>query len=175
MLLKDRIKEIMDNEQLTASLFADSIGVQRSSISHILSGRNKPSLEFLQKVLTSYPKYSIEWLIMGKGNPTIAENSSQSTVHKQTRMPELFDDLITPEPQLTESNTTESIPKSINKEAIKKEVTEEKEDFNNIEEHTTETIKDSEKTLTTPKQTEKEIEQIIVCYTDKTFMAYKPN
>ncbi|GAB4259078.1 MAG: helix-turn-helix transcriptional regulator [Vicingaceae bacterium] len=53
---------------LTASNFAEEIGVQPSSISHILSGRNKPSLEFLEKVLKRFPKVSADWLILGKTN-----------------------------------------------------------------------------------------------------------
>jgi len=55
----------MKLNNLSASAFADEIGVQRSSISHILSERNKPSLELLQKVLVRYPKISADWLITG--------------------------------------------------------------------------------------------------------------
>lgn len=53
---------------MTASQFADEIGVQRSSVSHILSGRNKPSLEFIQKVINRFPKVDSTWLINGKTN-----------------------------------------------------------------------------------------------------------
>lgn len=65
MELIDRFKYLMKLNNLTASAFADEIGVQRSSMSHILSGRNKPSLEFIQKVLNRYPKVSADWLIAG--------------------------------------------------------------------------------------------------------------
>lgn len=65
MELIDRFKYLMKLNNLTASAFADEIGVQRSSMSHILSGRNKPSLEFIQKVLTRFPKVSADWLIAG--------------------------------------------------------------------------------------------------------------
>lgn len=65
MDLSDRFRYIMKLNQLSASAFADEIGVQRSSISHILSGRNKPSLEFIQKVLKRYPKVDASWLING--------------------------------------------------------------------------------------------------------------
>ncbi len=51
----------------SASSFAEKIGVQRSSISHILSGRNKPSLEFVLKVLSSFPEVELYWLLNGKG------------------------------------------------------------------------------------------------------------
>lgn len=68
MELIDRFKHLMKLNNLSASAFADKIGVQRSSISHILSGRNKPSLEFIQKVLAEYPKVNADWLINGKTN-----------------------------------------------------------------------------------------------------------
>lgn len=63
----DRLKKILDHHQLTASLFADKIGVQRSSISHILSGRNKPSLDFILKVTNTFLDVDIYWLLNGKG------------------------------------------------------------------------------------------------------------
>lgn len=63
--IKQRLVKLITNEKITAAIFADNIGVQRSTISHILSGRNKPSLDFLQKILIKYPKYSAEWLING--------------------------------------------------------------------------------------------------------------
>lgn len=65
MELIDRFRYIMKLNQLSASAFADEIGVQRSSVSHVLSGRNKPSLEFIQKVLRTYPKVDANWLING--------------------------------------------------------------------------------------------------------------
>ena len=51
----NRLQKIIDFNDETASSFAEKIGVQRSSISHILSGRNKPSLDFVMKVLHTYP------------------------------------------------------------------------------------------------------------------------
>lgn len=63
----ERIKKILLHHQLTASLFADKIGVQRSSISHILSGRNKPSLDFILKVTSAFSDVDIYWLLNGKG------------------------------------------------------------------------------------------------------------
>ena len=64
----NRLKKIMEHHQLTASLFADKIGVQRSSISHILSGRNKPSLDFILKVTNIFSDVDIYWLLNGKGS-----------------------------------------------------------------------------------------------------------
>jgi transcriptional regulator with XRE-family HTH domain len=63
-----RLQKVMDYYEETASSFAVKIDVQRSSISHILSGRNKPSLDFVMKVLHAYPEVELYWLINGKGN-----------------------------------------------------------------------------------------------------------
>jgi|SRR5690554_6885957 len=65
MDLTDRFRYIMKLNQMSASAFADKIGVQRSSVSHVLSGRNKPSLEFIQKVLRSFPRVDANWLVDG--------------------------------------------------------------------------------------------------------------
>ncbi len=66
--MEDRLLKLLDTEQLSSSKFADVIGVQRSSISHILSGRNKPSFDFLQKILRAFPMLNADWLILGEGN-----------------------------------------------------------------------------------------------------------
>jgi transcriptional regulator with XRE-family HTH domain len=66
--MKDRIVKFMTQEGLSATKFADEIGVQRSSVSHILSGRNNPSFEFIQKILSRYKNLNAEWLILGTGS-----------------------------------------------------------------------------------------------------------
>ena len=63
-----RLQKVIDYYGESASSFAEKIGVQRSSISHILSGRNKPSLEFVLKILSSYPEVELYWLLNGKGD-----------------------------------------------------------------------------------------------------------
>jgi transcriptional regulator with XRE-family HTH domain len=63
----NRLKQLMEHHELTASSFADKISVQRSSISHILSGRNKPSLDFILKVTTEFKDVDIQWLLNGIG------------------------------------------------------------------------------------------------------------
>jgi len=68
-------------KNISASKFADEIGVQRSSISHILSGRNNPSLDVVQKILKRFPDINPEWLLAGKG-PMIKE-----------KVPDLFDSI----------------------------------------------------------------------------------
>jgi transcriptional regulator with XRE-family HTH domain len=78
--MKDRIILLIKAKNLTAAQFADEIGVQKSSISHILSGRNNASLDFIQKVLLCYPEVNMEWLMFGKG-PLFngSENASNSS------------------------------------------------------------------------------------------------
>ena len=76
----DRLKRVMEFHQLTASLFAEKIAVQRSSISHILSGRNKPSLDFILKITNTFNDVDIYWLLNGKGTfPKIEEVKTSTT------------------------------------------------------------------------------------------------
>ena len=63
-----RLEIILDYYSLNASSFADKIGVQRSSLSHLLSGRNKPSLDFILKILDVFPDIDLYWILNGKGN-----------------------------------------------------------------------------------------------------------
>ncbi|MCD6543677.1 MAG: helix-turn-helix transcriptional regulator [Flavobacteriaceae bacterium] len=63
----NRLKKVMDHYQLSPSAFADKIQVQRSSISHLLSGRNKPSLDFVLKVIKEFDEIELYWLLNGKG------------------------------------------------------------------------------------------------------------
>lgn len=63
-----RLELILEYYSLTASSFADKISVQRSSMSHLLSGRNKPSLDFIMKLVEEFPEVSLEWILNGKGN-----------------------------------------------------------------------------------------------------------
>jgi len=83
-----RLQKVIDHYGESASSFAGKIGVQRSSISHILSGRNKPSLDFVLKVLTSFPEVELYWLLNGKGNfpsdtnPKTKEEQVKSVIKK---------------------------------------------------------------------------------------------
>jgi transcriptional regulator with XRE-family HTH domain len=67
-VMKDRLLKFLNREQLSSARFAEVINVQPSSVSHILSGRNKPGFDFIQKILTGYPSINAEWLITGKGS-----------------------------------------------------------------------------------------------------------
>ncbi len=58
-----KLETIFTNLNITPSMFADQIGVQRSSISHLLSGRNKPSLDLIMKIVSTYPQIDLYWLL----------------------------------------------------------------------------------------------------------------
>ncbi|MBO0340886.1 MAG: helix-turn-helix transcriptional regulator [Allomuricauda sp.] len=74
-----RIETIIEHLELTVSAFADEIGVQRSSISHLLNGRNKPSLDFVMKLVDTYPQVDLYWLLKGEGSfPKEAESGNQT-------------------------------------------------------------------------------------------------
>lgn len=95
--VKDRINKIMRQEQMNASQFANAIGVQKASISHIISGRNNPSLDLVTKVLETFPQYNSEWLILGKGK-----------MAKAVEVTQLFDELNTEKPQTKEESEKSS-------------------------------------------------------------------
>ncbi len=73
--MTDRIKLLLEQLRLSPSEFADRIGVQRSSVSHVLSGRNKPSIDFLEKILNVFPGIDTTWLITGKAGTTKTPDS----------------------------------------------------------------------------------------------------
>lgn len=89
MLIPDRIRLIMKSQNLTASEFADTIGIKRSNLSHVLSGRNKPSLDFLAKIIESFPKVNASWLITGEAREgTFDENTNSSANNSSTQVEE---------------------------------------------------------------------------------------
>ena len=79
--MKDRILQFLKAENKSSAQLAEEIGVQPSGISHILSGRNKPSLDFVIKMLEKYKFLSTEWLLFGKG-----------TMYREPEMQQLFED-----------------------------------------------------------------------------------
>jgi len=73
--IRDRVKMIMNRENLTAGAFADSIGVSPATITHILNGRNKyPSTEVLLRLHNRYPDVSMQWLLLGEGEVDLSSN-----------------------------------------------------------------------------------------------------
>jgi transcriptional regulator with XRE-family HTH domain len=84
--MKERILQILKHTGMTATKLADEIGVQRSGISHMISGRNQPSYDFMIKLLKRFPELSAEWLLRGKGQMI----SSETDVKNQLRLTEVY-------------------------------------------------------------------------------------
>ncbi len=72
-LIKNRLAHIIRAKNLTATQFAEMMQIQPSNVSHLLSGRNKPSLDFLIKLKDVFPEYSFDWIILGKKPITISD------------------------------------------------------------------------------------------------------
>ena len=111
-----RITQILEEQQLNSSAFADTIGVQRSSISHVLSGRNKPSLEFILKTVRAFPAYSTDWLLFGKSSEsplTYLEPVEQAS--PSTNQDIAFTDKPTREESPTVPNSTSNSQAEIDK------------------------------------------------------------
>jgi len=84
MDLNDKIKQILVDKSISPSHFADEIGVQRSSVSHILAGRNKPSLDIVQKIIRRYPDLGMEWIMDEEELPGTVPDRNESS-HENTR------------------------------------------------------------------------------------------
>ena len=85
-----RLQKILDFYGVNATLFSEKIAFNRSTISHLLSGRNKPSLDFVMKVLQSYPEVDLYWLLYGKGSfptPLNKVNTQIKVTSKQNSLP----------------------------------------------------------------------------------------
>lgn len=81
--MNSRLQQFLSAENISQAQLADAIGVAKASVSHILAGRNKPSYDFINGIITRYPRLNIEWLLCGKGkmykdleNNGFADNSS---------------------------------------------------------------------------------------------------
>lgn len=93
-----RLEIILEYYNLTASSFADKIGVQRSSMSHLLSGRNKPSLDFILKITDIFPEVDLYWILNGTGGfPKYSEpiKNLKSNIEDSTSI-DLFSQVASP-------------------------------------------------------------------------------
>jgi transcriptional regulator with XRE-family HTH domain len=144
-----RLEIILDYYGINASAFADKIGVQRSSLSHLLSGRNKPSLDFILKILDVYPEVDLYWILNGKGS--FPKNNSK---------PAESESISSSAPIPAPANNNTSI----------------KEDL--FSESTIETKKSSateNKVETIKNIFDDNIEKIVFFYKDGTFKTFNPN
>jgi len=149
-----RIQEIMKFYHVSASGFADAMGVGRSSISHILSGRNKPSLDFVMKITEAYPEAELYWLLYGQGTFPKSEETNKPI--------ETTPQVIPTAPTLTEIPNTEELEQDLFSIP-------EPEIQNNISDN----IENEEKQIINTAFATKEINQIVFFYKDGTFDIYK--
>ena len=105
-----RLEKILDYYSISATAFSEQIDFNRSTISHILSGRNKPSLEFVMKVVQEFPEVELYWLLNGKGTFPTQQETSLEISRSETTVP-------APEKNITiASEIPQSLPKSPSEE-----------------------------------------------------------
>jgi len=90
--MHNRIKIWIESKGLKSSSFADKIGVNRATISHILSGRNKPSIDFLQKMISSFPDLNLNWIVSGEGFMNTSNETNESLHSKKIKKIVVFYD-----------------------------------------------------------------------------------
>ena len=157
----ERLEHLLEYYQISASNFADKIGVQRSSISHLLSARNKPSLEFVLKVVKNFPEVNLYWLLNGKGtfpsdNPNIDNTNSAvsngGTSDLNSRNETGPNDTKTEAPTLSHARTQNPLDASM-------------ENSDNIQDVTALSLGDA-------SSSGKGIDRIVIFYSDGSFKAY---
>ena len=159
-----RLLYIFEKFQLNASSFADKIGVQRSSMSHILSGRNKPSLDFILKIYETFPEISLTWLTLGEGQ--FYKNSNLDSTLNSVIIEEVIDIKKGDEKLFQEMDlVNEQISNSEISQPIETEIDHSKSNL----------IESSEEKISLPfLNSDSDIEQILFFYKDGTFKSYRP-
>ncbi len=155
--MRDRLLKFLNHEQLTSKQFAGIIGVQPSSVSHILSGRNKPGFDFIEKTILKYPRLNVDWLITGRGDMLKDMPGEKNLFSEDYKSESGQKDEI--KSRITDVNTTEKVEKS-HEETVRT-------DMDKLV-----TDKESSSKSTTEK---KKVELIIVMYNDKSFSEYFPS
>lgn len=156
MTINDKIKQILIDKNLTPSYFADEIGVQRSSISHILSGRNRPSFDIIQKIIRRFPELGYEWIMEEESGPGLT--SGRTSNRPNDRPSEQFTPRIsysTTQPVGIRSQRNE-IPPSAPLP---------------VPSATDESVQDTPNSFAT---SDKKVERILIFYSDGSFREYLP-
>ena len=154
----DRIKKIIEEYKLSPTIFSEKIGIQKANVSHVLNGRNKPSLDFVLKISEAFPEINIEWILKGKGSMKIVKNTPTPT----------------PSPTLFSTPKIEEIAPQIPKETEPKNTS--NTSLKNIEESELK-IEPNEKVPKNKKQkiSSKEMKKVILLYDDNTFDYFDKN
>lgn len=106
--MKDRIAHIIRAKNLTAAEFADRLGIQPSNVSHLLSGRNNPSLDFVRKLKETFPEYNLDWIIFGMGPMTVSEPFVVTSSPAETHAVESKEPEDTPNPSVESHSFSEN-------------------------------------------------------------------
>lgn len=173
MDLNSRVQKIINYSELSSSEFADEIGVQRSNISHVLSGRNKPSLDFLMKIKDRFPEIQWEWLIEGKGAMIFSENEAASTPSSYSLEESKIND---DEPIITGlfSIPSQEMDENTKQEEVKSEISEPIQ-YNNIVENTLEISENKNiPEVETPSEKGNGIKKIVFFYENGKFEVFEP-
>jgi transcriptional regulator with XRE-family HTH domain len=145
--MKQRIEQIMRHYNLTAAQFATEIGIQRSALSHIMSGRNKPSLDFVLKVKHRYSEINTDWLLLGKGKIiAVEQKNEQNGIVK---------------------NTISDFKNNVSEEMLEQSKVDKKP--------TIPVLKEKKKSPLSDDNGDSEIEKIIFFYKSGEFKIFKPN
>ena len=150
-----RLEIILDYYSLNASSFADKIGVQRSSMSHLLSGRNKPSLDFVMKILEVFPEVDLYWVLNGTGN--FPKREEQNLSYLKDSSSEMIK--TTPPISSNENLITPDLFSKINYDSEQKIPLEENDEIKKTSEN---------------QNQNSEIEKIVFFYKNCTFKIYHP-
>ncbi len=156
MDINEKIREFIIYKDLQPSKLADELGISRPMMSHVLSGRNKPNIEIVMKILSKYPDLNPEWL-NGNAPNMFREGASQESYLQENRQENKY---ITPTIQ---PNSTQNL---FNNQNNQQEIEEEKTEKIRFQENNEVQQKKSK------KSEGKTIEKIIVFYTDKSFDTY---
>jgi len=169
IFMEERIKKFMEYKGISAAELADSIGVQRSNVTHVLKARNKPSFQFIEKMLQIYPDLNAQWLILGTGN----------MVDTPTKSKTLFDQLTEPVNPSQPAQIPEKLEILEQKEATpiqqKIEVEPEVNSRNQAISASDEKKQVHDELKDQFFSSEKPIERMIVFFTDQTFKVYSPS
>ena len=157
----DRILLLLKIKNLTASKFAEEIGIQRSNMSHIMSGRNLPSLDLIMKILKTYPDINSEWLIQGVGQMFKTNQIDLFAQTNELKLSPLQEEISTQIPVETKNFDSQEVEES----KIEVEMPIQK---------TVQEVLNTTKETKTPIESKSKIEKIIVFYEDGTFKSYNP-
>lgn len=165
--MKERIKQIMESEDMTPARFADTLEIGRAVISHILNGRNNPSLDIVMRILQHFPRINPDWLLYGAGN-VYREDISTSEAQSQQIHRGSYD--LFSQPSLFTPNqsrgTENNVPKPIssNDDILPEQVT---------EPSTSQPLEKLTERIVYRDRPEKKVSQIIIYYTDNTFEIFQ--